>query len=90
MLKLKSYTVSKQLPDSVLTAEDSQDQIANIFEAMVGFVTHLNSIVMPDPSQDDDSDEDEDGDVGDDAEEEEEEEGGDEEEEDEEDGEDGE
>jgi hypothetical protein len=84
LLKLKSYTVSKKLPDSVLTAEDSQDQIANIFEAMVGFVTHLNSIVMPDPGQDDDSDEDEQGDAGDDSEEEDEEEEGEEDQEEEE------
>lgn len=61
LLKLKNYTISKKLPDSVLTAEDSQDQIAEIFGAMVGFVGFLNSVVMPDPGQDDDSEEDDSG-----------------------------
>jgi hypothetical protein len=61
LLKLKNYTISKKLPDSVLTAEDSQDQIAEIFGAMVGFVSFLNSVVMPDPGQDDDSEEDDSG-----------------------------
>jgi hypothetical protein len=62
LLKLKNYTISKKLPDSVLTAEDSQDQIAEIFGAMVGFVSFLNRVVMPDPGQDNDSSEEEDGD----------------------------
>ncbi|KAH8904235.1 hypothetical protein BR93DRAFT_900228 [Coniochaeta sp. PMI_546] len=59
LLKLKSFTVQKKVPDSVLTDKNGQAEIARILGAMVPFITHLNRIVMPDPGDDDDSDEDE-------------------------------
>ncbi|KAK4217217.1 hypothetical protein QBC37DRAFT_415156 [Rhypophila decipiens] len=58
LLKLRSFTVSKKIPDDMFTYEDGQEEIARIFGAMVGFVTFLNKIVMPDPGDEDgDSDE---------------------------------
>lgn len=61
LLKLKSFTVHKKVPDSLLTDKNGQDEIARILGALVGFITHLNRIVMPDPGQDDDSEDDEGG-----------------------------
>ncbi|KAK3682424.1 hypothetical protein B0T22DRAFT_283140 [Podospora appendiculata] len=58
LLKLRNFTVMKKLPDSAFTSERGQDEMADIIRAMVGFVTHLNRIVMPDPGDDDESDED--------------------------------
>ncbi|KUI53588.1 hypothetical protein VP1G_00886 [Cytospora mali] len=68
LLKLRNFTVGKKIPDSMLTAEDGQDQITDIISSMVGFVTFLNNVVMPDPDMDSDSsseDEDEDEDEDD-------------------------
>ena len=39
LLKLRNFTVGKKIPDSVFTADDSQDQIADIIRAMVGYVS---------------------------------------------------
>ncbi|KAJ9165680.1 Glycoside hydrolase family 92 protein [Coniochaeta hoffmannii] len=79
MLKLKSFTVHKKVPDSVFTDKNGQEEIARILGALVGFVTHLNRIVMPDPGDDDDSeeeeDQDEEGDEGDEEEEDDQEDG---------------
>jgi hypothetical protein len=52
----------KKVPDSVFTKEGGQEEIVGIIGAMVGFVTHLNRIVRPDPGDDDEeSDEEEEG-----------------------------
>ncbi|KAM7207289.1 Conserved hypothetical protein (DUF2461) domain containing protein [Naviculisporaceae sp. PSN 640] len=62
LLKLRSFTVGKKIPDDIFTKDSrhGQEEIAKMFKAMVGFVTHLNRIVMPDPGDDDDeSDEEE-------------------------------
>ncbi|KAL2162240.1 hypothetical protein VTH06DRAFT_7153 [Thermothelomyces fergusii] len=59
LLKLRNFVVGSRIADSVLTDPRGQEQVASIFGSMVGFVTHLNRIVMPDPGDDDDSDEDE-------------------------------
>ncbi len=56
LLKLRNFTVGKKVPDSVFTKDGGQDEIARIVGAMVGFVTHLNRIVRPDPGDDDDDD----------------------------------
>ncbi|KAL1845239.1 hypothetical protein VTK73DRAFT_825 [Phialemonium thermophilum] len=58
LLKLRNFTVSKKIPDSYLTAADGQQKIIRIIQAMVGFVTHLNNIVMPDGDDDESDDED--------------------------------
>lgn len=39
LLKLRNFTVGKKIPDSVFTADDSQDQIADIIRPMVGYVS---------------------------------------------------
>ncbi|KAK4150375.1 hypothetical protein C8A00DRAFT_18077 [Chaetomidium leptoderma] len=59
LLKLKSFTVGKKMPDAVFTSPRGQEEVASVVGDMVGFITHLNRIVMPDPDDDDDeSDED--------------------------------
>ncbi|POS70410.1 hypothetical protein DHEL01_v211196 [Diaporthe helianthi] len=65
LLKLRNFTVGKKINDSIFTADDSLDKMADIIRAMVGFaqVGFLNDVVMPDPNLDSDSsseDEDED------------------------------
>ncbi|KAK3292503.1 uncharacterized protein B0H64DRAFT_467597 [Chaetomium fimeti] len=60
LLKLKNFTVGTKLGESLFTQAGAQAAVAQIMGDMVGFVTHLNRIVMPDPGDDDDDDEDED------------------------------
>ncbi|KAF4991595.1 hypothetical protein FGRMN_7714 [Fusarium graminum] len=67
LLKLRNFTVGTPIDDSLFYQDDAQEKISEIIRPMVGYVSFLNSIVMPDPGQDDDSDED-----GDEDEEEEE------------------
>ncbi|KAL2019378.1 hypothetical protein VTK56DRAFT_9669 [Thermocarpiscus australiensis] len=60
LLKLRNFTVGKRVPDDVFTSlEGGQAKVAGIVRDMVGFVTHLNRIVMPDPEDDDDESDDE-------------------------------
>ncbi|KAK0708131.1 hypothetical protein B0H67DRAFT_589390 [Lasiosphaeris hirsuta] len=61
LLKLRNFTVMKKVEDDVFTRAGGQDEVAQIVGAMVGFVTHLNRIVMPDPGDDDDESGDEEG-----------------------------
>lgn len=39
LLKLRSFTVGKKIPDSVFTAKDGQEQLVEIMRAMVEFVS---------------------------------------------------
>ncbi|KAH7011203.1 hypothetical protein EDB80DRAFT_711385 [Ilyonectria destructans] len=48
LLKLKKFTVSKKIPDDLLCAADTQEKVTEILRPLVGFITFLNSIVMPD------------------------------------------
>ncbi|KAK6956719.1 hypothetical protein Daesc_001998 [Daldinia eschscholtzii] len=57
LLKLRNYTISKQIDESDLLADDAQDRIMSVISAMVEFVTFLNSVVRPDRDADSDSDE---------------------------------
>ncbi|KAH7020956.1 uncharacterized protein B0I36DRAFT_367426 [Microdochium trichocladiopsis] len=59
LLKLKNYTVGKKFSDHDFTAPDAQERIMESIRALVGFVTFLNSVVMPDPGDDSDSEDDE-------------------------------
>jgi len=70
LLKLKNYTVGKKFTDEDFTAPDAQERVMNSIKALVGFVTFLNSVVMPDPGNDSDS-EDEEGEDGEDDDEDE-------------------
>lgn len=62
LLKLKNFTVMKKVEDELFTREGGQEEVARIVGAMVGFVMHLNRIVMPDLGDDDDESGDEEGD----------------------------
>ncbi|KAI8723892.1 hypothetical protein NCS52_00246000 [Fusarium sp. LHS14.1] len=68
LLKLRNFTIGTQIDDDIFYADDAQEKISDIIRPMVGYITFLNSIVMPDPGADDDSDEDGDEDGGDDGE----------------------
>ncbi|KAI8958120.1 hypothetical protein F5Y11DRAFT_337248 [Daldinia sp. FL1419] len=57
LLKLRDYTISTQIEESDLLADDAQDRVMSVISAMVEFVTFLNSVVRPDPNVDDSSDE---------------------------------
>ncbi|KAI5467775.1 hypothetical protein BGZ63DRAFT_345101 [Mariannaea sp. PMI_226] len=57
LLRLKNFTVSKRVPDSLWTSDDAQEQFAEILRPMFQFVSFLNTIVMPDPDMDDEDDE---------------------------------
>ncbi|KAK0704132.1 hypothetical protein B0T21DRAFT_320898 [Apiosordaria backusii] len=55
LLKLRNHTVWKKVDDGVFTREGGlEGEVMGVVGAMVGFVTHLNRIVMPDPGDDDD------------------------------------
>ncbi|KAH6610586.1 glycoside hydrolase family 92 [Trichoderma cornu-damae] len=65
LLKLRNYTVGTKIDDDVLCGDDAQAQIRETLRGLFGFVTFLNSIVMPDPNLDDDeSDDEEEGEGG--------------------------
>ncbi|KAF4234561.1 hypothetical protein CNMCM6805_008536 [Aspergillus fumigatiaffinis] len=49
LLRLRSFTIGKPLSDSELMASNVQERIAAIIGVMEPFVTYLNSVVMPDP-----------------------------------------
>ncbi|KAM6533120.1 hypothetical protein FALCPG4_006140 [Fusarium falciforme] len=68
LLKLRNFTIGTQIDDDIFYADDAQEKISDIIRPMVGYITFLNSIVMPDPGADDDSDDDgdDDGDDGED------------------------
>ncbi|EXM13326.1 Conserved hypothetical protein CHP02453 [Fusarium oxysporum f. sp. vasinfectum] len=48
LLKLRKFTVSRKIPDSILYAEDIQERIVEILQPLVAFISFLNSVVMPD------------------------------------------
>ncbi|EAQ84890.1 hypothetical protein CHGG_08904 [Chaetomium globosum CBS 148.51] len=63
LLKLKNFTVGTKVSEKLFTEAGSQEQIGQIVGDMVGFITHLNRIVMPDPGDDDDDDDDDEDEV---------------------------
>ncbi|KAI1275553.1 hypothetical protein F5Y07DRAFT_172452 [Xylaria sp. FL0933] len=74
LLKLRNYTIGRQIPDKELHGDDAQEKIMEVIRAMVPFVTFLNNVVMPDPGVDSDSDDENGEDVDNENENEEEEE----------------
>ncbi|KAK7433154.1 hypothetical protein QQZ08_000085 [Neonectria magnoliae] len=68
LLRLKNFTVGKKIKDDLFTSENAQEQLKEVFRPLFGYVSFLNSIVMPDPNLDENADD------GDDDEEEAEEE----------------
>lgn len=60
LLKLRNHTVWKKVDDGVWTREGGlEGEVMDVVGGMVGFVTHLNRIVMPDPGDEDDSEDEE-------------------------------
>ncbi|KAK0641062.1 hypothetical protein B0T16DRAFT_207034 [Cercophora newfieldiana] len=59
LLKLRNFTVGKKIPDSLFTKDGGQEELLDVVRAMVGFVSHLNRVVRPDPGDDDDESEEE-------------------------------
>ncbi|KAF5013826.1 hypothetical protein FDECE_183 [Fusarium decemcellulare] len=57
LLKLRNFTIGTSLDDDIFYEDDAQEKISEVIRSMVGFITFLNNIVMPDPNFDDDSDE---------------------------------
>jgi len=41
LLKLRKFTVSRKIPDSILYAEDIQERIVEILQPLVAFVSKL-------------------------------------------------
>ncbi|KAH0491632.1 hypothetical protein TgHK011_003056 [Trichoderma gracile] len=64
LLKLRNFTIMTHLDDQVLCSDNAQAKLKDILSGLSGFVTFLNSIVMPDPNLDDDESDDEDGQEG--------------------------
>ncbi|KAL3472336.1 hypothetical protein BJX99DRAFT_235759 [Aspergillus californicus] len=50
LLRLRGFTIRKELADADLLSADAQDKIATLIGIMEPFVTYLNSVVMPDPA----------------------------------------
>ncbi|KPM36633.1 hypothetical protein AK830_g9931 [Neonectria ditissima] len=75
LLRLKNFTVKKKIKDDLFTSENAQEQFKDILRPLLGFVSFLNSIVMPDPNLDEDADDDDEDDEGEEEEAEDEEEG---------------
>ncbi|KAI9786422.1 MAG: hypothetical protein M1839_006882 [Geoglossum umbratile] len=48
LLRLRSFTVSRKLPDEVFSAPDGINQIADLLGILTPLVTYLNSVVLPD------------------------------------------
>ncbi|KAI5778722.1 hypothetical protein EDC01DRAFT_331547 [Geopyxis carbonaria] len=48
LLRLRSFTIGKQIPDNDVTSPDFKDKLTAIFKNMEPLITYLNSCVMPD------------------------------------------
>ncbi|KAG6052073.1 hypothetical protein E4U39_004941 [Claviceps sp. Clav50 group G5] len=67
LLKLRNYTIGTKIDADFFTKDDVQERLTDLIRGLCGFVTFLNSIVLPDPGMGDEDDEngsggDEDGD----------------------------
>jgi uncharacterized protein (DUF2461 family) len=69
LLRLRNFVVGKNIDDTLLCRDDAQEKVAEVLRGLEPFVTFLNSIVMPDPSLDNDDSSSEEGE-GDDGEDE--------------------
>ncbi|KAK7409001.1 hypothetical protein QQX98_008820 [Neonectria punicea] len=60
LLRLKNFTVGKKIKDDLFTSENAQEQLKEVLRPLFGYVSFLNSIVMPDPNLDEGADDDDD------------------------------
>ncbi|PYH97679.1 hypothetical protein BO71DRAFT_416851 [Aspergillus ellipticus CBS 707.79] len=51
LLRLRSFTIGRPLSDEELQSASARERIAALIGIMEPFVTYLNSVVMPDPAQ---------------------------------------
>ncbi|OOF93461.1 hypothetical protein ASPCADRAFT_173248 [Aspergillus carbonarius ITEM 5010] len=51
LLRLRSFTIGRPLSDEELLSPNAPERIAALIGIMEPFVTYLNSVVMPDPAQ---------------------------------------
>ncbi|KAM4063015.1 hypothetical protein HRG_010422 [Hirsutella rhossiliensis] len=57
LLKLRNYTIGTKIDAEMLCGDDAQQRVEELVRAMSGFISFLNSIVMPDPPNLDEDDE---------------------------------
>ncbi|TWU73086.1 hypothetical protein ED733_004123 [Metarhizium rileyi] len=75
LLKLRNYTIGTKVDADMFTENNAQDKIQEIMRGLYGFISFLNSIIMPDPategdeSSDDDEEEEEEEEEADEADE---------------------
>ncbi|KAJ4525317.1 hypothetical protein HRR86_000946 [Exophiala dermatitidis] len=55
LLRLRNFTLGKPIPDEVVVSEQGLQKIVELIGVMVPFVTYLNSVVMPDEDDEDES-----------------------------------
>ncbi|KAI4221795.1 MAG: hypothetical protein L6R40_008612 [Gallowayella cf. fulva] len=67
LLRLRNYTAGRKLSDDEVVGPKAPERIAALMAALTPFITHLNSVVMPDNPGSNDSESD--SEEGDDAEE---------------------
>ncbi|KAK3622124.1 hypothetical protein LTR56_022350 [Elasticomyces elasticus] len=53
LLRLRNYTIGRKLKDDEVL--DGMDRIANLLACMKPFITFINSVIMPDDADSDDS-----------------------------------
>ncbi|PIB01293.1 hypothetical protein CB0940_01320 [Cercospora beticola] len=53
LLRLRNYTIGRDLTDEEVLGENGRLRIADLLAAMQPFITYLNSVVMPDGDADD-------------------------------------
>ncbi|KAK4986486.1 hypothetical protein LTR66_007863 [Elasticomyces elasticus] len=58
LLRLRNFTVGRKVEDAEITGPKGMERVLGLLSCIVPFVTHLNSVVMPDGvMEDSDSDE---------------------------------
>jgi uncharacterized protein (TIGR02453 family) len=60
LLRLRNFTIGRPLADDVLLSRNAQNVLVEQMAVMVPFVTYLNSVVMPDPANNNDDDDNDD------------------------------
>ncbi|XPS94958.1 hypothetical protein M3J09_004256 [Ascochyta lentis] len=64
LLRLRSFTLGKRLPDEAIVGSQGMDRIVELISCIEPFITYLNSVVMPDEESSSSSEEDDENDDG--------------------------